>query len=269
MNAMPPLADAAEPLFGVVYRIASAATGRGYIGSTSRSIEQRWLEHLHHLRHGRHHSRPLQEVYDREGEADLSVAIVEVVDGVPLRDREQHHIDEHRTDLLNGQPFARSILAAQAGARGRVQPPEERARRSEGMRQACAAGRVPHLHSPEVRAKRAAAAATRYRPRSRYAACFAAHRAAGRTLHEIARLFRVERATVSAHLPEDLRRLRSPRREATIVKVEAAKRAMMVEPHIATWAAMRAAGLSFREIERQTGNCRKVIARELRAIGGA
>ena len=47
---------------GVIYYIRSAATGRTYVGSTTRGIKQRWSEHLHYLRKGTHHSRHLQRV---------------------------------------------------------------------------------------------------------------------------------------------------------------------------------------------------------------
>lgn len=38
---------------GVIYYIRSAATGRTYVGSTTRGIKQRWSEHLHYLFKGR------------------------------------------------------------------------------------------------------------------------------------------------------------------------------------------------------------------------
>ena len=59
---------------GVIYYIRSAATGRTYVGSTTRGIKQRWSEHLHYLRKGTHHSRHLQRVYSKHGEDDLSVS---------------------------------------------------------------------------------------------------------------------------------------------------------------------------------------------------
>ena len=48
---------------GFIYYITSGATGRIYVGSTSRNVKQRWSEHLHYLRKGSHHSPHLQRVY--------------------------------------------------------------------------------------------------------------------------------------------------------------------------------------------------------------
>ena len=35
---------------GLIYYITSKATGRVYVGSTTRSAKQRWAEHMHYLR---------------------------------------------------------------------------------------------------------------------------------------------------------------------------------------------------------------------------
>ena len=48
---------------GLIYYITSKATGRVYVGSTTRSAKQRWAEHMHYLRKGTHHSKHLQRVY--------------------------------------------------------------------------------------------------------------------------------------------------------------------------------------------------------------
>jgi len=37
---------------GLIYYITSKATGRVYVGSTTRSAKQRWAEHMHYLRKG-------------------------------------------------------------------------------------------------------------------------------------------------------------------------------------------------------------------------
>ena len=52
---------------GLIYYITSKATGRVYVGSTTRSAKQRWAEHMHYLRKGTHHSKHLQRVYAKYG----------------------------------------------------------------------------------------------------------------------------------------------------------------------------------------------------------
>ncbi|AFN39113.1 GIY-YIG domain-containing protein [Burkholderia phage BcepMigl] len=116
---------------GTVYYIESAATGRLYVGSTARAPRQRWLEHLHYLRNGKHHCRHLQRVYAKHGEHDLTFSIVEHVDDILfLLAREQFHIWRHEGRVMNGVPVSDALYAAHAGNRGRVMPDDERARRS-------------------------------------------------------------------------------------------------------------------------------------------
>lgn len=127
---------------GTIYYFASKATGRVYVGSTVRKPNQRRLEHLHALRHGKHVTSHLQRVYNKHGEADLTFYVAEQVEGDVLA-AEQRHIDAiGRPWIMNGAPVSDSILAAHAANRGRVMPPEERARRSASRLASIAAGRA-------------------------------------------------------------------------------------------------------------------------------
>ncbi|HEY0822062.1 MAG TPA: GIY-YIG nuclease family protein, partial [Rhizobacter sp.] len=116
---------------GVVYYIESAVTGRIYVGSTTRGQAQRWAEHLHYLRNGKHHCRHLQRVYNKHGEEDLTCRVAEhVEDELFLLAREQFHLWRHEGQLMNGVAVSDALHAANAANRGRVMPAEERARRS-------------------------------------------------------------------------------------------------------------------------------------------
>lgn len=128
---------------GVVYLIRSSATGRVYVGSTVRAPRQRWLEHLHYLRNGTHHTPHLQRVFNKYGEHDLTFEPIESV----LRDsdvlaEEQYHIDHSAAPVMNSAPVSESIRAAHAANRGRVMSCEERQRRSVSAKLAIAEGRA-------------------------------------------------------------------------------------------------------------------------------
>lgn len=122
-----------QPLFGGdIYRITCLNNGRVYIGSTIRSPRQRWLEHLHYLRAGTHHSRHLQKVFNKHGEPSLSFEVVErVEDAVFLQAREQFHIWRCEGFLMNakvevtpGVDFTEEVRAKMsASRRARVMKP--------------------------------------------------------------------------------------------------------------------------------------------------
>lgn len=89
---------------GSVYRITCEANGRVYIGSTVRSPRQRWLEHLHYLRKGTHHSRHLQHVFNKYGEHGLRFEVIEhVEDAVFVPGREQFQLWRHAGRLMNAK----------------------------------------------------------------------------------------------------------------------------------------------------------------------
>jgi len=220
---------------GCIYRIESAATGRVYIGSTIRRPRQRWLEHLHALRKGKHFSSHLQRVFEKYGESDLSFSSVESFDSCEHRDllaAEQRHIDTNASICLNSELVSESILAAHAANRGRKQPDEERARRSVSAKKATPTRKMRDW-SPEARAAHSIALTGRKMPPMSI-----------ETREKIVRVKAFNRAL---------------RGDGIAHKFD---RYAFIESEKPTWAALRAQGKSFREIERITGRSRGLIARE-------
>jgi group I intron endonuclease len=62
-----------------IYEIVNLATGKRYIGSATR-FSSRWWLHKKELRHNRHHSRYLQNAWNKSGESEFVFRILEVVD---------------------------------------------------------------------------------------------------------------------------------------------------------------------------------------------
>jgi group I intron endonuclease len=138
-----------------VYKIELA--GRVYVGSSSRSIETRWSQHLYDLRKGGHHSQFLQNAFNKYGEDALQFFILEAIVRPELAiAAEQRWLDElhpeYNTCLVAGSnlgvkhsPEARARMSAAKAGRG-----------SAYVEAAAAAHRGKHL-SPEHRAKLSAA----------------------------------------------------------------------------------------------------------------
>ena len=53
---------------GEVYKITCNKNNLVYVGSTTRGVKQRWLEHLHYLRYGTHKSKAMQTCFTDHGE---------------------------------------------------------------------------------------------------------------------------------------------------------------------------------------------------------
>lgn len=75
-----------------IYRIRNVATEKCYIGS-SKNIRSRELEHWRMLKKNIHHSRALQNVYNKYGRNSFVFEILEEVDTANLIAREQHYLD--------------------------------------------------------------------------------------------------------------------------------------------------------------------------------
>src|SRR5581483_11538041 len=126
-----------------VYRIIEAVTGRGYTGSTVH-CPKRKQQHWNYLRDGVHHSRRLQDAWDKYGESAFEFTIVEFVnDPGNLIDREQYWLDHFR-DADIGYNICRKA-GSSFGTRRSI---ESKTRMSEAQK-----GRK---HSAESRAKMSA-----------------------------------------------------------------------------------------------------------------
>ena len=76
-----------------IYSITSKINGKRYIGSTI-MIHKRWLKHLNILKQNKHHSKHLQNHYNKYGKDDLVFTVLEVVEKNDLT------LEEHRQQLL-------------------------------------------------------------------------------------------------------------------------------------------------------------------------
>jgi group I intron endonuclease len=85
-----------------IYSITSKVNGKRYVGSSIR-ICKRWKEHLNKLRANKHHSPMLQNHYNKYGEQDLYLSVLEVVErgGLSLEAFKQLLLDQEQTYLNN------------------------------------------------------------------------------------------------------------------------------------------------------------------------
>lgn len=227
---------------GVIYKIASHATGRLYIGSTVRGVKQRFAEHLHYLRRGKHHSKHLQRIYNKHGEHDLECSVVCEVEAEQkeILALEQWHIDNCKGQLLNTAPVSDSVIAASLANKGRVMGAEERARRSASAKASIKEGR--RVFGPWDEARKQAHS----------------ERLKGRKMPPVSDETR--RKISDAH------KLRHALLGTTAESPKG--RASFVSEEAESWVCMHRAGMSYREIERKTGRSRCVIAREIKRRSG-
>ncbi|MCA6430274.1 MAG: GIY-YIG nuclease family protein [Cytophagales bacterium] len=82
-----------------IYKI-ECIDGRCYIGSTTQSFRKRWLKHISQLSKNKHHSKYLQNIYNKHGIEFFSFSILEVVeDKAEIIGKEQYWIDNLNPEL--------------------------------------------------------------------------------------------------------------------------------------------------------------------------
>lgn len=90
-----------------VYCIESGK-GQQYIGSTCVSFKIRWQAHLRHLRNNTHHSKHMQNVYNKHGVEYFSISILYVgEEKEDILQKEQHYIDTVKP-IFNTAPIVNS-----------------------------------------------------------------------------------------------------------------------------------------------------------------
>jgi len=220
---------------GVIYVIECTGNGMRYIGSTSRSPNQRRLEHLHYLRAGKHHASRLQRCFNKYGEDALKFSVVETVDDLNmLLPREQFHIWRAEGVCLNSADVSDAMLCAQLANTGRTQSVEERAMRSKAQHLALINGtKKPRGWTEEQRAK-----------------------------HSIILTGRKMPAVTDSTKQNISRALKGREPSWAGIAKSAAIRTAFIADELPTWLELRAQGMSYREIERRTGRSRKLVERE-------
>lgn len=139
-----------------IYKIINSINGKIYIGSAVK-FKNRWRCHLHRLRKGSHHSRKLQNSWNKHGEDSFQFLIVEVVtDHADLVVREQHYIDTLHP-FYNSRPNASSQLGVKQSPRTIKKRALASASISDETRAKMRAAKLGRSASPETRAKMSAA----------------------------------------------------------------------------------------------------------------
>ena len=156
-----------------VYGIRNSVTGDIYIGSTARSINQRWGSHKRDLGRGSHANQRLQRAWNKHGVVVFSFDVLEICDASQCLSREQWYIDKEvavgrRDGLYNMCLVAGSAL-------GRRHRPEVRARLAEHLRVISRAN-IGRRASAETRVKMSLAQRGKKQPRDAVARTAAALR---------------------------------------------------------------------------------------------
>jgi group I intron endonuclease len=79
-----------------VYAIRNLVSGKVYVGSASKSFEDRWKQHRNQLIGHRHFNKHLQAAWDRYGGAVFRFIVLEMCPPNLCIEREQHWIDWYR-----------------------------------------------------------------------------------------------------------------------------------------------------------------------------
>lgn len=147
------MANLSIPHASGIYKITCTPTGKIYIGSST-DIAQRWNEHRSQIRRKIHPNARLQNAWDKYGESNFILEVVELVPPMLLLERENHWLSHLR-------PYERGIgfniaQYAKYSTLGRKLSPEHRMKLSIAGK-----GRVGSMKgktlSPETRAKISAA----------------------------------------------------------------------------------------------------------------
>lgn len=143
-----------------IYAIVNTANQKCYIGQAA-SIGDRWLYHRSSLRRGKHHSRLLQNAWNKYGEAAFQFKVVEYAprDAVALAEREQMWLDVIKP-AYNIAPVSASTLGIKHPPRSddfkrrmaemkrgyKPSPEQIEKQRRHAMEN-------PYRHTPEAKAK--------------------------------------------------------------------------------------------------------------------
>ncbi len=129
---------------GYIYKITNIINNKCYIGQTTRTIEERYEEHLAHAR--RHENRYLYDAMNHYGYDNFTVEMLEEAPLAQLNDLEIHYITTYKASNPN---FGYNMTG---GGSNRIEglPPEVEKRRTEKISKAL----TGKSQSPELVAKR-------------------------------------------------------------------------------------------------------------------
>ncbi len=134
--------NASIPNSGGVYRIKNIKNGRCYVGSTTR-LRHRSNDHFSRLKNGNHHSRHMQNSFNKNGEDNFVFEVLEYCNGGIdyIRSREDWWIEAldatNRKSGYNIRPDANMVSHSEETRkkiseiqRGKIIPPEVKAKMS-------------------------------------------------------------------------------------------------------------------------------------------
>lgn len=258
LDAMTLAAYLDDPMAGAIYVIRNTRSGRVYVGSSVQP-KRRFYLHRRDLEAGEHHSPRLQATWNKHGPEAFEFKVIEVVPRDQMVQREQHWIDHYGSRTLNCAPAAGSPLgvkrtpeqvaamaaikkalyatpegrahieAMHAKNRGRKQSPEERAMRSKALK-----GKAGNGAWSEDRRRRHSLALT------------------GRSMPPVSAETRAKLSVAAKGRPVH---------QNMLAGCQAWRRAW-IDAERPRWLQLLSEGKSFREIEKLTGRCRQMIARE-------
>lgn len=153
-------------LYASIYKFTSRATGKVYVGSTTKQwATDRKQGHLYMLRRGKHANHILQAIYDKHGESDLIFAVIgaayyadqrelretegRAIRNVPKHLRMNHHLYPDINPMLGKTASAETREKLRLSHLGQKPDAAARARQSKA--------KLGHPTSAETRAKIGAA----------------------------------------------------------------------------------------------------------------
>jgi group I intron endonuclease len=116
---------------GFIYIIENKVTEGAYIGSTLTTIENRYRRHVTDLKSGIHHSIFLQRAWNKYGEQNFEIRIIETVDDCNLLLREQFYLDERKKNYPPHKNY--NICWIAGNCQGRILSPETRKKISQSQ----------------------------------------------------------------------------------------------------------------------------------------
>lgn len=122
-----------------IYGIQNTLTGEWYVGQ-SKDIRKRWVCHLSSFKHGKQHSKPMQEAYDRYGIEAFAFSVLEECLPHELNEKEAKWVA-----VKDAFGHGYNLNLGSTGFCGVACPDEYREKMSKRMKTASA-----HLRKPVV-----------------------------------------------------------------------------------------------------------------------